>query len=251
MYSLVQLVTNEWIKITKKKSFLISLILVALVTIGAAWFIKGVIGADFMSAGKFGSSFMSMSGGGFLYLVLCILTASTMVSKEHQLGTIKLLLIRAHSRTKILASKFIATLLYMIVLALYTIVVSYIVGFLFFTNTEGLMLAETFVQAGYFLIYVFAYVTIAFMCSTLLKSTGGTIGFVLSLTMIEGLIVGLLYNYKFAKYLLFFNTDFEQFSNGDLIIAELTPTFSAMIYGLYMIAFILVTFVVFKRRDVA
>lgn len=252
MYSLIQLTTNEWLKITKKKSFYISLALVVAITLGAAIFIKAVIGNDFMSAGKFGGSMIALSGGGFLYLVLSAITAAGIVAREHQQGTIKLLLIRSHSRTSILASKLFAMIVYMVVLALFTVAISYIIGLLFFSNFDGLLLGETFSSIAYTFIYTFSYVVIAFMFSTLLKSTGATIGIVLSLTFIESLVVGLLYRYNFAKYILFFHTDFSQYgAEGYSPIEELTPAFSAMMYSLYMIVFLVLTFVVFKKRDVA
>lgn len=251
MYSLVQLTINEWLKITKKRSFIINLILIAVLAVGIALFINKVVGNDFITSGEFGSILITMSGGGFVYLVLCLVQAASMVSKEHQQGTIKLLLIRAHTRHTILASKFIALILYMILVGLYIIIVSYIVGLLFFYNSDGLLITETLTQFGYSLLYVFAYMTIAFMLSTLLKSTAGTIAIALSLKILEGFIVMLLSRYEFSKFILFFNLDFSQFTDGASSIEGITPVFSAIIYTAYMLLFISITFIVFKKRDVA
>lgn len=251
MYSLVQLTINEWLKITKKKSFIINLILIVVLALGVALFISKVIGNDFMTAGEFGSILINISGGGFVYLVLCLVQASSIVSKEHQQGTIKFLLIRSHKRETILASKFIALILYMIVVGIYMIIVSYCVGLLFFFNSNGLLITETITQFGYSLLYIFAYIIIAFMLSTVLRNTAGTIAITLSLTMIEGIIVMLLSRYDFSKYILFFNLDFTQFSQGSPYIEGTTPVFSAIIYSIYMLLFIVITFIGFKKRDVA
>ena len=251
MYSLISLTTNEWLKITKRKFFIISLIIIAAVSLGAALFINLVMKVDTLTVGQFAPNMIGLSGGGFVYLILTAVLASGMVSKEHQLGTIKLLLIRAHSRNKIMASKFLAIIIYMVVIGLYTLLVSYIVGLFMFSN-DGLQLGQAIEEFAYTLIYTFSFVAIAMMCSTLTKSTGATIGIVLGLTIVESIIVGLLYNYKFAKFILFFNTNFSQFTAGDRpIIEELTPLFSAIVYSIYMIVFIAITFIVFKKRDVA
>ncbi|WMT43402.1 ABC transporter permease [Paenibacillus sp. D2_2] len=50
------------------------------------------------------------------------------VSKEYSLGTIKLLLIRAQSRSKILLSKYITVLLYAVSIMVFTFLVSLVTG---------------------------------------------------------------------------------------------------------------------------
>lgn len=252
MFSLIHLVTNEWVKITKKKGFYVGLALVAFVCFVAAFFIRQVIGLDFMDQAGFVNTMIAFNGGGALYLILSALVAAGIVSSEHQLGTVKLLLIRSHPRTKILLSKLLAVLLYMVVLLLFYIVIAYVAAIIFLTSGESLGLSEILQTAGFTALYALAYVVIAFMLSTILKNTGATIGITFSFMFIEGLIVMLINRYEAAKFYLFNHVDFSVFANGGQHAIEgVTLPFSILIYSIYLLIFLAATFIVFKKRDVA
>src|SRR5690625_4308465 len=88
---------------------------------------------------SFGAWQYVLDNKGLLSIVslLTIIVAAGIVANEFRWGTIKLLLIRPISRTKILASKYIAVLLFAFFTLLFVLIFSWIIGALFF-GVEGL-----------------------------------------------------------------------------------------------------------------
>lgn len=251
MSSFLQLTNNEWLKLVKKRSFFIPFLIMLLVPLGLAVIIKSFLQDSQMGFVSFIQSVVDMNGGGSIYVFLCLIYMASLVSSEHQMGTIKLLLIRAHSRSKILASKYVTLLLFLIVLMLFTMLVSGIISLLFFgTGGEG-QLVDVLKSVGYTLFYTIIYSTIVFMFSVLTKSTGATIGIAFILVFVQDLLVLLLSRYEFAKYLLFFNTNLQMYDGGMPPIAGMTLGFSIVIDLIYLAAILGLSFYVFKKRDVA
>src|SRR5690606_4610741 len=109
---------------------------------------------------EFIQSVVDFSGGGMIYVFLCMIYTASIVSGEHQLGTIKLLLIRPHSRSKILASKYAALLLYNVVLMLFTLIVSFIVCLVFFGLQGDGSMVDVWQTVMYTLVYTVMYTSI-------------------------------------------------------------------------------------------
>src|SRR5690625_4480784 len=88
---------------------------------------------------SFGAWQYVLDNKGLLSIVslLTIIIAAGIVANEFRWGTIKLLLIRPISRTKILTSKYIAVLLFALFTLLFVLIFSWIIGALFF-GLEGL-----------------------------------------------------------------------------------------------------------------
>lgn len=252
MSSFTNLVVNEWFKLTKKRSFFVAFLIMLLMPLGIAFVVKNFMSDMELTQIGFLQSIIDFSGGGSVFVFLCMIYAASIVSGEHQLGTIKLLLIRAHSRSKILASKFVALLLFMLVLLLYSLLVGLLVYFIFFGfgNMEGSWF-EVVKASAYTLVYTIVYLSIIFMLSILTKSTGATIGITFCIIFLEGVMTMLLSRYDFAKYVLFFNTNLQVYENGTPPMEGMSLGFSVAVIAIHLIAIVGIAFYVFKKRDVA
>lgn len=205
-----------------------------------------------------------------LVTLFSVIVASAVVAAEFSDGTIKQLLIRPHKRWKILLSKYVAVLLYSIILMAALFVSGFIVGILFFGlgdfqtpffeytldgQKEAILGTQFLLKAGYFLPSLLMITTISFMLSTLFKSQAVAVGvgiFVLFVsTTLGGLIIMLAEEYTWAKFLIFPHLDLTVFAYQDKILQNITLTGSLLILTAYYIVFMIATFVYFQKRDVS
>jgi ABC-2 type transport system permease protein len=201
-----------------------------------------------------------------LVTVLTIVVAADMIAAEFSWGTIKLLLIRPATRTKILVNKYIATLLFSLVLLIVMFIASFILG----AVTEGLtgisqvdlyvkdgavheraMVVKVLQTYGFQIVSLIMYVTLSFMISSAFRSSTMAIAFSLGLMLIGNTIVGLLSGYSWIKYVLFANIDLSQYFIGTPLRPDMTLGFSLMILAAYFIVFHLISWLLFIKRDVA
>lgn len=205
-----------------------------------------------------------------LVTLFSVIVASAVVAAEFSDGTIKQLLIRPHKRWKILLSKYVAVLLYSIILMAALFVSGFIVGILFFglgdfqtpffeytldEQKEAILGTQFLLKAAYFLPSLLMITTISFMLSTLFKSQAVAVGvgiFVLLVsTTLGGLIIMLAEEYTWAKFLIFPHLDLTVFAYQDKILQNITLTGSLLILTAYYIVFLIATFVYFQKRDVS
>ncbi|MFC7678191.1 DUF2705 family protein [Paenibacillus sp. GCM10028914] len=253
MRSFGNLVTNEWLKMFKKKSFFVPYALVAAMIMFVAYMLNSFAGEDSSTGFEFAKMVVASKGMGQILTMLAIVVTAGSVAKEHSLGTIKLLLIRAQSRTTILASKYVVILLYILSLTAFALIVGITTGVIMFGTGEGSAnLQDVLVAAGYGLIYTLMYVTFTFAVGIVTKSTGPAIGIGMFMLIIESLVTQLLAGYAWAKYLPFFNVDLSIYSDGlGSMIPGMSLTFSSIVLAVYLLLFLVTGFVTFKKRDVA
>lgn len=253
MRSFGNLVTNEWLKMFKKKSFFIPYALVAAMIIFVAYMLKSFSGGDAGTGYEFAKMVVASKGMGQVLTMLAIVVTAGSVAKEHSFGTIKLLLIRAQSRTKILASKYVVILLYIISLIAFALVVGLTTGTLMFGTGEGSAnLQDVFIAAGYGFVYTLMYVSFTFAVGIVTRSTGPAIGIGMFMVVIESLVTQLLAGYSWAKYLPFLNVDLSIYNDGlGSLLPGMSLTFSAIVLAVYLLLFLVTGFVTFKKRDVA
>ncbi|WP_106767204.1 ABC transporter permease [Paenibacillus faecalis] len=250
MRSFGNLVINEWLKMFKKKSFFVPFILVAGMILFTGSMMDGNTGSDF---GFADIAIYSRGMGQFLTMISIIVTAGT-VAREHSLGTIKLLLIRSQSRSKILASKYVAIVLYVTILTLFALIVGLVTETFMMGTVDGISrILNSLMIAALSMIYTLMYVTITFTLGILLKSTGAAIGIGMCMFFSEKIIAMLLVKYSWAKYLPFFNLDLVPyiFDKEYAPIPGMTAMFSVIILFAYLLLFLAISFVTFKKRDVA
>ncbi|BFT75430.1 ABC transporter permease [Paenibacillus sp. P36] len=211
---------------------------------------------------------VSRASGIILVVTLfTVIIAGDMVAGEFTWGTIKLLLIRPASRAKILLSKYITTLLFAVTLLIVLFITALIVnGFLYgFQNLgiphlkvdaggqvhEGSMLVFTLATYGLKLIELVMIVTLAFMISTVFRSASLAIGISIFIMFAGQIITMLLLRYSWGKYFLFANTDLTPYLKGQPLAEDMTLGFSIVVLVVYYLLFILLSWEIFRRRDVA
>jgi ABC-2 type transport system permease protein len=248
-----KLVVNEWLKMSKKRSFYIAYAVLLLATIGFTYIIMEMSnGQELPSALDFTASVIGRSGLGQITSFLAIIYSAGVLAKEYQLGTIKLLLIRGHSRTAVLASKYVAVLLFVLSLILFSLATALIAGFVTLDYSGGESnWSDIWLTALYQTIYTVIYVTLTFMFGVLTKSTGATIGIGMLAVLMESIFNALLAKYEFYKYFFFLNTDLSVYRIGETPADGMTLTFSSIVALVYVLLFLGVSFVTFKKRDIA
>ncbi|TFB19606.1 ABC transporter permease [Filobacillus milosensis] len=201
-----------------------------------------------------------------LISLFTIIIGSGIVSSEFRWGTIKLLLIRPVSRTMILASKFVAVLLFALFTLIFLWIVSFISGAIVFgfegfnpsivlQKAEGLvyvpLVGEVLTEYGYNLVNLVMMTTFAFMISTIFRNSSIAIGLGIFLMMGGNMVVQIFSEYDWAKFILFANTNLRQYETGNVWIDGMTLGFSITMLIIYFVVFIVLSWVFFNKRDVA
>lgn len=199
--------------------------------------------------------------------IFVTIIASAMVSKEFSMGTIKLLLIRSYSRSKILTSKYIATLLitvtYYMSLYIGTIVVALFTSEINST-TEYVYLSSdwTYMHSNFWfyflgilasnLIYLIIIATIAFSLSTISRNTSLSLGTTLGILFLGPLLTLYLSSKtELAKYLLTANWNLTNYLPGNNPSIEgMTFTFSMIINSLYLFLLLFAAYYSFNKKDI-
>ncbi len=198
--------------------------------------------------------------------LLTIIVAAGIVANEFRWGTIKLLLIRPISRSKILLSKYISVLLFALITLLFVVFFSWIIGAIFFgiegwnphmvlSQSGGLeyvsIIHEVITGYGYKLVNLVMMATFAFMISSIFRNSALAIGTAVFLMMAGNSIVSFASQYDWAKYILFANTDLSRYANDMPWVEGMTLTFSIIMLLVYYVLFIVASWTVFTKRDVA
>ncbi|GIP22709.1 ABC transporter permease [Paenibacillus sp. J22TS3] len=207
----------------------------------------------------------------FLVSIFTLIVAADIVAGEFTWGTVKLLLIRPWSRSKVLLSKLLSVLLFSILMSIVFFIVIISVSMLFFQNTPPAFLelgSTPLEQVLLVLLYKFIDLlvisSLAFMISTVFRASGIAIGLSMFI-MMAGNTIAMLLNpirYPWAKYLLFHNMDLSKYvmnTGGDTSFsfaslyekAGMSMGFSAIVLAVYVVVFLAIAWMVFKRRDVA
>ncbi|WP_203361644.1 ABC transporter permease [Bacillus sp. REN10] len=195
-----------------------------------------------------------------------IIIAAGIVASEYTWGTIKLLLIRPLSRSKILFSKYVTVLLFGLLMISILFLFSSLVGaILFGTDGEKVHLAyeggKVVEQSLFFhlckvyllrSVDIFMIATMAFMISAAFRNSSLAIGISLFLLFMGGNVTMMIaMKYDWAKYSLFANTDLMQYETGRVIVEGMTLGFSITVLAVYFIIFHALAFFIFSKRDVA
>jgi ABC-2 type transport system permease protein len=195
-----------------------------------------------------------------------IIVAAGAIANEFKWGTIKLLLIRPISRTKILLSKYVSVLVFAVIMLIFLYVLSFIVGSVLFgidslnqtylfrqdgTIQEAQIFGHTISQYLLSSVNLLMMATFAFMISSVFRNSSLAIGVAIFLMMAGNSIVLFLAEKDWAKYILFANTDLNQFLEGTPIFSDITLGFSITVLVVYYIIFLALSWIFFSKRDVA
>ncbi|MDQ6421162.1 ABC transporter permease [Paenibacillus sp. LHD-117] len=264
MGDFLSLVQNENMKIYRRvRTYVMLGILIGLsIIISVMWLAFG----ERAQTSMWDVAFLESSIMFFLVTIFTVIVAAGAVAEEFTSGTIKLLLIRPWSRSKILLSKYIAVLLFALLLAVILFLSTLIVNWLCFGVGNGspaisTLPAESGSDAFVYLLKYYGLtlitsvvtVTLSFMLSTIFRSSGLAIGMALFLLLIVNNFVMLLsgLKYKWIDYVLFIHLNLAQYL-GDFQMREgMTLGFSLAVLAVYYVIFIALTWYVFNKRDVS
>lgn len=211
--------------------------------------------------------FVEGAAGSLISLIalFAIVMGGRIVANEFSEGTIKLLLIRPSKRWKILLSKYIAVIGYILLMLLVLFLVSFILGGVLFsfkgsampflTNSNGEIIEVSMIVHimqfyGLKCISLLMMVTLAFMISTVFRTSAMAIGIGVFLLTVGNGITMLLSRYTWSKYILFANTDLNQYINGQPLVEGMTMTFSIIVLIVYFIIFNVISYIGFTKRDI-
>jgi len=196
-----------------------------------------------------------------------IVIAGDIVASEFATGTIKMLLTQPATRTRILISKYLATLLFgLFAMALMFVVALVIGGILFgfggatqpilYTNPNLVLehmpgWAYLLTVYGFSAVSTLMTVTIAFMVSTIFRSSALAITIAILATFVGGTLVTVLSRYTWVKYVLFTNVNLEQYMRNGPLVKGMTLGFSIGMLVLYFVLMNLLSWAIFVKRDVA
>ena len=206
-----------------------------------------------------------------IFIIIAILIeASSFVAEEFQTGTIKLLLIKPYSRGKILLSKYLAVIIFLIFITIYLIIVQLVIGSIFF-GLSSLKIPviiynfnkECIVEYNIFLYMIIRIIskipmllmiiTISFCFSTIINNIALSITMPLLIYIFTPSINYLITQYKinFLKYLINVNWNFNDYLFGEIYeIKGINFNFSIIIYLSYYILVIIFTYLNFKKKNI-
>lgn len=199
--------------------------------------------------------------------LLTIIIAGDSLAGEYSTGTIKMLLIRPVSRTKILVSKYLSLVVFNILLLIILFITSVLLNGILYQFAHlnlplvgigdyGQVVEKSMVAnlwKTYLLnsISTIIFMTMAFMISTVFRSSAMAIGISLFAVFTGSMLADLVRNYAWGKYFLFAHLDLTQHLNGRPYQEDMTLSFSITLLVVYYLLFQLVAWLVFTRRDVA
>lgn len=192
----------------------------------------------------------------FVLNFICIIIAGDIVSNEFSAGTIKLLLIRPASRLKILAAKYAAVLLFIILVITLHLLLTLLFGGIFFFDSvaeiDDVIARVMILKYLFGLIEIIIVCTFAMMLSTVTRSSVFSVSVPIFLLMAGMLLIELLdhYNVQYGKYLLFANANLSQYFVGIPKFEGMTLSFSVINIVIHMFVFFLLSYVSFVKRDV-
>ncbi len=258
MVMIKRLVQSEMLKLFHRKSTLVMIFTLLVLVFLTVIFDR--INTPYDS--NYWGAVAGQAGLLFLVIIFSIAIAGGIMANEFAWGTIKLLLIRPANRSKILLTKYLTLIIFIIVLM--TILLAsamFFHGILFIFTRHGIVLPEnpgtkivfdfSFPKLIFLYLLMFVevltYATIAFTLSAITKSNALSTG-VTFFTMLLGPQLAMFIAEKpWSKYFLFSHTQLTQYLKS-LDLNNLG--FSLMIIVLYLAVFYWAGWTVFVKRDI-
>lgn len=215
----------------------------------------------------------------FIILIFCVVLAGGMIAGEQSSGTLKVLATRPFSRNKILTSKILASLIFGTIFLVFSALVLFIIGFAVYGLDTTPILAvfnasSAFIISPFLLILIYLallivkilfYVLLATMISTVFRSNIGAVTISIFIYFLTAIFAVLFTQSGWYAFLPFAGIDFFKFFGGafasdlanPLSIAFSSPMFynssllaSVLIVSVTMIILTILSYVVFKKREI-
>lgn len=254
MTSITSLLINEHAKLFKRKRFWVMLSsIVAIVLFAGILVFKFIGGANETPEESSLWTFVSiLENVTILIGLFAISISSNIVTQEFTLGTIKFLMIRPVSRSKILFSKYVTVLSLIVLFLLILFVLSLFTGGVLFgfhtlPTDDVAGIVKSFLYSS---IEIVIFATFAFMLSVLSRSNSLAMGLSIPLYLMGGLSNAFISRYAWSKYSLFVNLNLDMYDMGVPYKPGMTLGFSLAVLAVYYVLFLAIAFLVFKKRDI-
>ncbi|WP_277470459.1 MULTISPECIES: ABC transporter permease subunit [unclassified Paenibacillus] len=255
------LIHNENIKIYSRVRTWVMLFILGLMSALFPALIYFTSSSDPSGTGVWDNFQMTVSISFFLNTIFTVVIAADAVAGEFSWGTIKLLLIRPWSRSKILLSKYISLILFSLLSTAVLIAFGYTSSLIFAradsSTVTDLMswspAAYSFMDLFCRYIELFLTVALAFMVSSVFRASGLAIGLSLFIMFTKNIFATLFTpeRFEWAKYLIFTHMDLRVYLFGETGPGGVSLGFSVAVLAAYYVLFLAVSWFVFSKRDVA
>lgn len=205
-----------------------------------------------------------------IIVMVVVIVAGVSISEEFNKGTIKLLLVRPYSRTKILISKLIAVFITMVITTLTILVLQFIIGGIVYGfGTYMLQVVQfNFTTNSIVTLNIFAYLSLIFICKLPIFILIGTLAFALSTLFLNSPLavalpilgymasdminmVAISYKWDWVKYFVTPNWDLSQYLfGGTPMFNGISIEFSITICAIYFVIMLVASIVSFKKRNI-
>lgn len=205
-----------------------------------------------------------------IIVMVVVIVAGVSISEEFNKGTVKLLLVRPYSRTKILISKLIAVFITMLVTTVAILLLQFIIGGIVYGFGTYMMnvVQFDFTTNSIITLNIFAYLGLIFICKLPIFILIGTLAFALSTLFLNSPLavalpilgymgsdvinmIAISYKWDWVKYFVTPNWDLSQYLfGGTPMFSEISIEFSITICAIYFVIMLAASIVSFKKRNI-
>lgn len=257
---MLKLVKNELLKLHARKSLYMFIGFLVALEIGSVFAIR-----SWLPMKERFASYLSFSNSTFemvitLVTIFGIALATRIISDEFQKGTIKQLLIRPRKRITILFSKYITTILTVIAVCFISLVVSMIIGLIFFGGEkEDLTIKTLLTIVSYKILPMLFYTTFSFFLANIFRKSVLPLIITLVIFFSQGLINTILFKTfkEVALFSVFSHLNLEMYDSNVLVSGGAKPLFtdfnfttSLIFVIIHFAVLLIVSSALFQKRDV-
>ncbi len=205
-----------------------------------------------------------------IIVMVVVIVAGVSISEEFNKGTVKLLLVRPYSRTKILISKLIAVFITMLVTTVAILLLQFIIGGIVYGFGTYMMnvVQFDFTTNSIITLNIFAYLGLIFICKLPIFILIGTLAFALSTLFLNSPLavalpilgymgsdvinmIAISYKWDWVKYFVTPNWDLSQYLfGGTPMFSGISIEFSITICAIYFVIMLAASIVSFKKRNI-
>lgn len=205
-----------------------------------------------------------------IIVMVVVIVAGVSISEEFNKGTVKLLLVRPYSRTKILISKLIAVFITMLITTVAILMLQFIIGGIVYGFGTYMMnvVQFDFTTNSIITLNIFAYLGLVFICKLPIFILIGTLAFALSTLFLNSPLavalpilgymgsdminmVAISYKWDWVKYFVTPNWDLSQYLfGGSPMFSGISIEFSITICAIYFVIMLVASIISFKKRNI-
>lgn len=205
-----------------------------------------------------------------IIVMVVVIVAGVSISEEFNKGTVKLLLVRPYSRTKILISKLIAVFITMLITTVAILLLQFIIGGIVYGFGTYMMnvVQFDFTTNSIITLNILAYLGLIFICKLPIFILIGTLAFALSTLFLNSPLavalpilgymgsdvinmIAISYKWDWVKYFVTPNWDLSQYLfGGTPMFSGISIEFSITICAIYFVIMLAASIVSFKKRNI-